>query len=114
MSWMSEVADACTLPTEQVPLRVAEFDELFATALRSLQRPEPRWLRLGLDPAPRVAATTADLVARETQCCSFFDFALQRSDEGQLWLDVRVPAGREPILDAIARQAAAHVPQAAG
>ncbi len=111
---MSLVPDACTLPTEQVPLRVAEFDDLFANALRSLQRPEPGWLRLGLDPAPQVEATVADLAARETECCSFFDFTLHRSNEGQLWLDVRVPAGREPILDAIARQATAHAPQVAG
>lgn len=109
MPW---VPDACTLPNQQVPLRVAEFSDLFATALRSLQRPEPGWLRLGLDPAPQVEATAADLAARETQCCSFFDFTLHR-DDGQLWLDVRVPAGREPILDAIARQAIAQAPTVA-
>jgi hypothetical protein len=31
MTW---VPDACTLPTEEVPLRVAEFDALFASTLR--------------------------------------------------------------------------------
>src|SRR5262245_56677301 len=111
MSW---VPDSCTLPTDQAPLRVAEFNDLFTTALHRLQRPEPRWLRLGLDPAPQVEATAPDLAARETACCSFFDFRLQRDHDGQLWLDVRVPAGREPILDAIARQATAHAPQVAG
>ncbi|MFI6457406.1 hypothetical protein ACIBF6_38350 [Streptosporangium amethystogenes] len=28
----------CALPAEERPLRVAEFDELFATALRGLER----------------------------------------------------------------------------
>src|SRR5947209_12417027 len=30
---------ACTLPTRKQPLRVAEFDALFAAALRSVERP---------------------------------------------------------------------------
>jgi hypothetical protein len=29
-----DVPDACTLPTAEQPLRLAEFDELFATAVR--------------------------------------------------------------------------------
>ena len=30
--------DACTLPTAERPLRLAEFDELFATAVRRVER----------------------------------------------------------------------------
>jgi hypothetical protein len=104
MTW---VPDACTLATEQVPLRVAEFNDLFANALHSLRRPEPTWLRLGLADAPELEATVADLVARETACCSFFDFALGHGDDGRLWVDVRVPAGREAVLDGLARLATA-------
>jgi hypothetical protein len=107
MSW---VPDACTLPTQQVPRRVAEFDDLFARALRSLTRPAPGWLRLGFDGSPHVEASIGDLVARETACCSFFDFTLCRGEHGRLWLDVRVPEGYEPILDAMARQAGAAAP----
>jgi hypothetical protein len=33
------VPEACTLPTVEQPLRVAEFDDLFATALRGIARP---------------------------------------------------------------------------
>jgi hypothetical protein len=104
MTW---VPDACTLPTEQVPLRVAEFQVLFARALRSLRRPEPTWLRLGLTDTPAVGAAVADLVARETTCCAFFDFSLTHGDDGWLWVDVRVPAGHEAVLDGLASQAAA-------
>jgi hypothetical protein len=38
MTW---VPDSCTLPTEQVPLPVEEFNDLFTQALRSLRRLEP-------------------------------------------------------------------------
>ncbi len=99
------------LPTEQVPLRVAEFNDLFARALRTLRRPEPTWLRLGLADAPETGATVADLAARETACCSFFDFSLGHGHDGWLWVDVRVPAGREAVLDGLDRQATAAAPK---
>lgn len=35
MTW---VPQSCTLPTVEQPLRVAEFDALFATAVRSAER----------------------------------------------------------------------------
>jgi hypothetical protein len=105
MTW---APDACTLPTKQVPLRVAEFNDLFARALHTLTPPEPTWLRLGLEDSPQVEATVADLVARETACCSFFDFAISRGEDGWLWVDVRVPAGRDSVLDGLTRQATAY------
>jgi hypothetical protein len=94
--------DACTLPTEEQPLREAEFDALFATALRGVERPEPDRLRLTFDGDAEIA----DLIARESSCCSFFDFELTATDEGVV-LDVRVPAARVAVLDGIARRAVA-------
>jgi thioredoxin len=96
--------DACTLPTAQQPLREAEFDALFATALRSVERPEPQWLRLTLDGDADAEAAVRDLTARESSCCSFFDFQLTAAD-GALTLDVRVPEARVEVLDGLARQA---------
>jgi hypothetical protein len=95
----------CTLPTAERPLRVAEFDELFATSLRGLTRPEPLLLRLVLDDADGIAATTEDLVARERSCCAFFDFELTAIPHG-LQLDVSMPAGRTEVLDRLAERAA--------
>lgn len=102
MTW---VPDGCTLPTEEVPLRVAEFDDLFTTALRGVARPAPRLLRLTFDVSAGIETTARDLIARESACCSFFDFTLGRDRDGQLRLDIAVPAGREPVLDGLARQA---------
>jgi hypothetical protein len=99
----------CTLPTAERPLRAAEFDTLFAESLHGLDRPGPGRLRLGLEATPRVAGRTAELVAREAGCCSFFTFTLTATG-GRLWLDVEVPAGQSPVLDALAARAAAAVP----
>ena len=104
--------EACTLPTAEQPLREAEFDELFATSVREVQRPEPGRLRLHL--AAGAQERARDLVARESSCCSFFDFRFS-GEEGQLVLDVRVPPQRVPVLDGMARQAeAARARAAAG
>ena len=95
---------ACTLPTAERPLRVAEFDELFAGALRRQQRLAPTRLRWQLDPAWE--ATARDLTARETACCSFFSFTILPIGEG-LQVDVRVPAEHVDVLDALAARSAA-------
>ncbi|MBE1490368.1 hypothetical protein [Plantactinospora soyae] len=39
---------ACTLPTTEQPLRVAEFDALFTDAVQTVARPAPTRLRLEL------------------------------------------------------------------
>jgi hypothetical protein len=93
------VPNACTLPTAEQPLRVAEFDELFATALRSRERLSPTRLRLVIDPAAEQQAR--DLCARESQCCSFFTFTFEMDERGVL-LDVDVPPQQIAVLDAIA------------
>jgi hypothetical protein len=99
------VPQACTLPTAQQPLRLAEFDDLFATAVTSTTRVDVRRLRLELDPRAAVAARAADLAVRETGCCSFFTFTLTATG-GQVWLEVSVPDGQVEVLDALAAAAA--------
>jgi thioredoxin len=98
--------DACTLPTAEQPLREAEFDALFAEALRRTERPEPELLRLILDGDSEVEAVVRDLTARESSCCSFFDFQLTAGD-GELAVDVRVPEARIEVLDGLAHEAEA-------
>jgi hypothetical protein len=104
------VPDACTLPTAAQPLRLAEFDALFATAVREVARPGPRHLRLSLSGAEGLAATVRDLAARETACCSFFDFqvdSVAAAGGEAVTLDIRVPAGQVTVLDALAHHARA-------
>lgn len=103
MTWVPE---ACSLPSAEQPLRVAEFDGLFASALRGSVRRGSTWLRLLLVGDTEVGARIRDLVARESQCCSFFTFDVSRSGAG--WdVDVRVPESHVAVLDSIEQRAAA-------
>lgn len=103
-SWW--VPDACTLPTQERPLRVMEFTELFSQALRGLTRPAADRLRLTFTPSTGVEARLRNLIVRESACCAFFDFTLGHGHDG-LTLDIRVPAGHQTVLDALADHAAA-------
>jgi hypothetical protein len=98
------VPEACTLPTAERPLRLAEFDDLFATALRGQQRLSPTRLRWRLDPAAE--PTARGLTARETECCSFFTFTFAPADCA-VQIDVEVPGAHVDVLDALAERAAA-------
>ncbi|MBN6057270.1 hypothetical protein JYK22_35430 [Nonomuraea sp. RK-328] len=109
MEW---VPTECTLPTEEQPLRVAEFDALFASALRGVDRRGPTQLRLVLEGAAGVEETARDLAAWETGCCSFFTFTLIPGREG-LVLDVEVPEVHAKVLDGLAVRAIEAAPQVA-
>ncbi|MFB9678653.1 hypothetical protein [Streptosporangium vulgare] len=124
----------CALPTGERPLRVAEFDALFASALGGLERVSQTHLRLSLrddgqgdqaDQAERtdladrtdeahqigpVEEVARDLVARETACCSFFTFTFTRERDG-LVLDVEVPVTHGGVLDGLAARALAAAPR---
>ena len=110
-SWVAP--DACTLPTAQQPLRVAEFDALFADHLASLEWHGRAALILDLRGAAGLADTVRDLVARESACCSFFGFTVTKrpgTDHVELVrLDVMVPPGREDVLAALGARAAARL-----
>ncbi len=95
---------ACTLPTVQQPLRVREWDELFATGTLRVDRPDPHHAVFDLHPDPKNAGRAADLAIRESQCCSLFRFSLFASG-GRLVLDVSVQTAQVEILDALVGQA---------
>ncbi|MFF0311909.1 hypothetical protein ACFYSC_31105 [Streptosporangium sp. NPDC004379] len=103
------VPPACTLPTAEQPLRVAEFDALFTEAVQAVRRERPTRLRLELAFSPGHAARAAELAARESGCCSFFAFAVTVAD-GDLALEVTVPARHAEVLDALQARAAAVAP----
>jgi hypothetical protein len=100
------VPEACTLPTVERPLRLAEFDDLFATALLGQLRVSRTRLRWQLDPA--VQERARDLTARESSCCSFFTFSFTTTGDG-LQVDVEVPAGQVAVLDALTQRAVARI-----
>ncbi|GHJ43249.1 hypothetical protein Cs7R123_05910 [Catellatospora sp. TT07R-123] len=99
------VPQACTLPTAEQPLRLAEFDTLFATATRTVERLADTHLRLTLSGGADLEATVRDLSARESDCCSFFTFTVTAAASGQVILDVEVPPARADVLAALAQRA---------
>jgi hypothetical protein len=96
---------ACTLPTAERPLRVAEFTALFA-GLTDVDRRAPGSLRLRMADRPGLAERAGDLTGRESGCCSFFAFGLTRAG-GELLLDVDVPDAHVDVLDGLERLARA-------
>lgn len=89
---------ACTLPTAQRPLRVAEFDDLFRTSLRTIDNVAGTQVRLLLAGGADLAARTRLLADAESSCCSFFTFVVTESVPGVVTLDVQVPPAYVDVL----------------
>ncbi|MGV9639278.1 hypothetical protein ACWDO0_34385 [Nocardia rhamnosiphila] len=100
------VPDSCTLPTVEQPIRVAEFDQFFADAVRSIRRPGPQRLELVLTGDTEQAAR--DLAGRESGCCSFFTFDFSTTTQGPV-MGVEVPSTYIEVLDAFAARAQNHI-----
>jgi len=94
----------CTLSDTARLARAAEFSQLFAETVRRVERPAATRLRLELEPDPASAGRTAELIAAETECCSFFTFTLTAT-AGSLALEVTVPEEQSAVLDALAQRA---------
>jgi len=95
--------EACTLPTVERPLRLAELDDLFRAHVVDVRR-DGLTTRLTLSGAEGLRDRVTDLAARESSCCSFFEFSVDGDDEG-LVLTVGVPEQRADILAALTARA---------
>ena len=104
-AWV-EVA-ACTLPTAERPLRLADFDDLFASSLRSIERTGGSAVRLLLAGDAGLVARTRALAHAESACCSFFTFDVTPLEEERVAFDVSVPAVYVEVLDGLIDRAAA-------
>ena len=93
------VPSACTLPTVERPLRLAEFDEFFAGDVRAVHRVSAT--RLTLIVASASEQTGRALAARESECCSFFTFGFTVLGE-TVEMVIEVPEPQVRVLDALA------------
>ena len=101
-----EIPQACTLPTVERPGRLAELDELLADSVRCVERNTDTHLTVRLRNHEGLDALVRDLVARESGCCSFFDFAVTE-DADDLVLGIGVPTRHASILDSLQSRAGA-------
>lgn len=94
---MTESADyRCTLPLDDFPARTDQVQRL-VDGLRSRERDERR-VRLSFDPGLTRVVTA--FVRDESECCAFFDFAVEERDDA-VQLTVEAPAGAEPLLESL-------------
>lgn len=96
------VPEACTLPTIDQPLRLAEFDDLF-TAVTAVDRVDATQATLTLTGAQGIAARARDLADRETACCSFFTFAITPAEattatQEVIRMSISVPNAQAAVL----------------
>jgi hypothetical protein len=92
------VSTACTLPTSEQPLRVAEFDHFFRTAVYRAIRTERT--RMDLEIAPESEASARDLANREAGCCSFFQFGFTTVTD-KVVMSIGVPDQHVDVLVAL-------------
>lgn len=95
-----EIPGACTLPTVERPIRLAEFDELLTVAVRSAERDSSTHLTLLLHRDEELEAVARDLAAREAECCSFFELTVT-ANRDDIVLGIGVPPQHAPILDSL-------------
>jgi hypothetical protein len=89
---------ACTLPTGEQPLRLAEFDAFFRAAVRGSIRTSTT--RLDLVIFGEFEASARDLAELENSCCSFFCFDFHPAADG-LVMSIGVPDSHVDLLDAL-------------
>lgn len=95
--------DACSLPIADQPGRVAEWDTLFRTAVRTIET-VPAGVRFELDRSRAGVAAVADLADRESQCCAFFTFGVTVRSE-TLALSVGADREHADVVEALAARA---------
>lgn len=89
--------DACTLPTSERPLRIAEFGDLFGHVLRWTRS---ETTRLDLVLPSDIESAARHLARRESECCSFFMFTFDLVGEN-IVMHICVPPSQVAVLDAI-------------
>ncbi|MFJ1756999.1 hypothetical protein [Kitasatospora sp. NPDC088134] len=76
MSGLGWIPAACTLPTEERPLRTAEWDTLFAERVARVWRPQSLLLRLELRGGDGTEERVRDPAERAGGRCSFVAVAV--------------------------------------
>ncbi len=94
---------ACTLPTRERPLRLAEFEQVFAESLTAVETGATQ-ATLRLSGGPGLGARLQALTARESSCCNFFEFTVTGPDE-DLCMTIAVPAQHSDLLSSLIRSA---------
>jgi hypothetical protein len=94
---MPDLPVACTLSPDGMSARLALIDALASDGLLD-RTATAAGVRVRLRDTPDVERRTRELIAAESACCEFLDFALAR-DGGDLVLDITGPRDARPVID---------------
>jgi hypothetical protein len=110
------IDDFCTLPRASLPARLVEFDELFRRQISAPRRIGPHLAEFTFVSVDGLYAQVADLAARESACCPFFEFTIDQrsrpSAKDQLVLRVGVPQTHDDVLETLMDRAVAAIDEA--
>ena len=88
---------ACTLQPGEMPERMADWQSVLGSALRTLEPPTASRIEFARDVD---LAELARLIEAEQQCCTFFSFALTVDGRG-IALEVGAPDTATEIVSAV-------------
>ena len=93
----SDIPMACTLTPDGLTARLGLIDALAADAL-SERTETARGVRVRLRDTPEIERRTRALIAAESECCAFLDFALTREGDA-LVLEISGPEDARPLIE---------------
>jgi hypothetical protein len=97
---MREIGIACTLDRAQMRQRGGDIRALGRAALTSVDRGE-RHVVLRFRPGPGIREQVEQLVAAESECCAFLDFAITHERDATVVTIVSPPEGA-PVMHELA------------
>jgi hypothetical protein len=106
---MTEIA--CALSPSRMTERGEEIRALGRDGLEAVERKGKRVI-LRFQRGPRIRERVAGIVAAESSCCAFLDFAIADSEHATV-VTVEAPEGGEPVLHELADLFASDVEPAA-
>jgi hypothetical protein len=89
---------ACTLDSEAMGVRMAEFAQLFRASLVGRET-TPHGIRFRFATGPGVEDQIRDLARREQSCCPFFGFTIEVQHDEVWWNATVTNEDARPVLD---------------
>ena len=108
---MTEIPVACTLDPAQMRQRGEDIRALGRAALSTVERGE-RHVVLRFRPGAEIREQVEEIVAAESECCAFLDFAIAHERDATVVTIVSPPDGA-PVMHELADRFAADTEAAA-
>ena len=90
--------NGCTLESDELVTRIAEWREVSAQALS--RKVEPARITSVYPPDPQLLKRLEDLIAAEAECCAFLEFTIQAGTD-QTIVQLSFPEEARPLIEAV-------------